>query len=87
MYTYHPKNTGVPADLVTESFIAGFTELYAVAKLNPNLRQVPIQHVEAVRTGLKQLGYRTRIRYRGPHSQQRDTLRRDARAFTVYFQE
>ena len=87
MYSYHPKNTCVPADLVTESFIAGFADLYAVARSNPNLRQVPIQHVEVVRAGLKQLGYRARIRYRGPHSQQRDTLKRNARAFTVYFQE
>jgi hypothetical protein len=87
MYTYHPKNTGVPADLVTESFIAGFADLYAVARSNPNLRQVPIQHVEAVRTGLKQLGYCARIRYRGPHAKQRDTHRADARAFTVYFKD
>jgi len=33
------------------------------------------------------LGYNVRIRYRGPHSQQRDTLKRNARAFTVYFLE
>jgi len=87
MFTYHPENTNVPADLVTESFIAGFAELYAVARSNPNLRQVPIQHVETVRAGLKQLGYCARIRYRGPHRQQRDTLKSNARAFTVYFKE
>jgi hypothetical protein len=48
---------------------------------------VPIDRVEAVRTGLKQLGYRVRIRYRGPHAQQRDTHKQDAQAFTVYFLE
>ena len=87
MYSYNPKNTSVPADLVTESFIAGFTDLYTVAQQNPNLRRIPIQHVDTVRAGLKQLGYRARIRYRGPHAQQRDTLKQNARAFTVYFQE
>jgi len=87
MYTYHPKNTGVPTNLVTESFVAGFADLYSVAKQNPNLRLVPIQHIEVVRAGLKQLGYRARIRYRGPHAQQRDTRKADARAFTVYFKD
>jgi hypothetical protein len=46
---------------------------------------VPIEHYDAVKSGLKQLGYRVRIRYRGPHAQQRDTHKSDARAFTVYF--
>jgi hypothetical protein len=46
---------------------------------------VPIDRVDAVRTGLQDLGYRVRIRYRGPHKQQRDTLKRNAHAFTVYF--
>jgi hypothetical protein len=48
---------------------------------------VPIEHYDAVKTGLKQLGYRVRIRYRGPHAQQRDTHKADARAFTVYFKD
>jgi len=88
MYTYHPENTQVPRrDLLTQSFIAGFAELYEVVKVNPNLRMVPIQHYTAVKTGLQQLGYRVRIRYRGPHAQQQDTHKADARAFTVYFQE
>ena len=46
---------------------------------------VPIKYADSIRDQLKQLGYRVRIRYRGPHTQHRDTLKRDARAFTVYF--
>jgi hypothetical protein len=86
MYTYHPENTRVPKrDLITQSFIAGLTELYQITQINPDLRMVPIRHYDAVKSGLKQLGYRARIRYRGPHTQQRDTHKADARAFTVYF--
>jgi hypothetical protein len=48
---------------------------------------VPIEHVETVRTGLHRLGYQFRIRYRGPHRPEHDTLKQDARAFTVYIQE
>jgi len=88
MYTYHPENTCVPRqDLATESFIAGFTELYQLVRTNPDLRMIPIQYYDTVKSGLTQLGYRVRIRYRGPHAQQRDTLKRDARAFTVYFRD
>jgi hypothetical protein len=86
MYTYHPQNTRVPKrDLVTQSFVAGLVDLYELARTNPDLRMVPICHYDAVKSGLKQLGYRARIRYRGPHAQQRDTHKADARAFTVYF--
>jgi hypothetical protein len=74
-------------DLVTEAFIAGLPDLYKTVKEFPELRMVPIACVDAVREGLKQLGYCVRIRYRGPHQQQRDTLKRNARAFTVYFIE
>ena len=88
MYTYHPENTQVPTqDLATLSFLAGFVELYGLVRTNPNLRMVPIQHYDTVKSGLKQLGYRARIRYRGPHAQQRDTHKADARAFTVYFKD
>ena len=75
----------MPVDLKTASFIAGFTELYHTSIVNPNLRMVPIKYADSIRTQLKQLGYSVRIRYRGPHTQHRDTLKRDARAFTVYF--
>jgi hypothetical protein len=88
MYTYCPENTKVPKrDLVTQSFVAGFAELFEVARSNPDLRMVPIQHYTSVKTGLQELGYRVRIRYRGPHGQKRDTHKADARAFTVYFQD
>lgn len=73
--------------LRTESFIAGYADLYTVVCEHPRLNMVPIDHVETVRNGLKQLGYRFRIRYRGPHLRQRDTLKCNARAFTVYIQE
>ena len=88
MYIYHPENTLVPKqDLISRSFIAGFVDLYELARTNPDLRMVPIEHYDAVKSGLKQLGYRVRIRYRGPHAQQRDTHKADARAFTVYFKD
>ena len=88
MYTYHPQNTGVPQqELAMKSFIAGFEELYELVRTNPDLRMIPIRHYDAVKSGLTQLGYRVRIRYRGPHAQQRDTHKADARAFTVYFKE
>lgn len=73
-------------ELKTESFIAGYGDLYNVVRDYPSLRMVPIEHVETVRNGLYHLGYKFRIRYRGPHLRQRDTLKRNARAFTVYIQ-
>ena len=77
----------MPVDLKTASFIAGFSDMFALVQENPDLRMVPIRYLDAVRSGLQQLGYRVRIRYRGPHAQQRDTHKADARAFTVYFRD
>jgi hypothetical protein len=74
-------------DLKVESFIAGFTGLYDVVRVNPRLNMVPIAHLDAVRDSLNRLGYNYRTRYRGPHGRQRDTLKRNARAFTIYFKE
>ena len=74
-------------EIVVESFVAGFTGLYDVVSVNPTLRMVPISHLDAVRDGLNRLGYNYRTRYRGPHARQRDTLKRNARAFTIYFRE
>lgn len=71
-------------EIKVESFIAGYAGLYDVVSVNPGLRMVPINHLDAVRNGLYKLGYKFRIRYRGPHGRQRDTLKRNARAFTVY---
>ena len=73
--------------LPVETFIAGFGDLHMLLKHYPGLRMVPIEHVKTVRTGLHQLGYQFRIRYRGPHKPEHDTLKQDARAFTVYIQE
>jgi hypothetical protein len=87
MYNYHVKNTRVPSHLRTAAFVSGFAGLYAAITESPDLRMIPIKYVDGVRSELKQLGYQVRIRYRGPHAQQRDTHKSDARAFTVYFQE
>jgi hypothetical protein len=73
--------------LPVETLIAGFGDLHMLLKHYPGLRMVPIEHVETVRTGLHRLGYQFRIRYRGPHRPEHDTLKQDARAFTVYIQE
>ena len=74
-------------DLVTEPFIAGLPDLYKTVKEYPELRMVPIDHLDGVREGLNRLGYKYRTRYRGPHQQTRDTLKQNARAFTIYFKE
>ena len=74
-------------DIKVGSFIAGDTELYNVIREYPDLRRVPIKHITSVREGLKRFGYNFRIRYRGPHRPQHDTLKQDARAFTVYIYE
>ena len=74
-------------DLRVESFITGNADLFAVVKQYPALRMVPIDHADIVRTGLKRLGYTFRIRYRGPHRAQHDTLKQNARAFTAYIYE
>ena len=74
-------------DLVTEAFVAGYQVLYNTLRENPSLRQVPIDRLDAIREGLNALGCNYRTRYRGPHGRQRDTLKRNARAFTIYFKE
>ncbi len=73
--------------LPVETFIAGFADLHMLLKEYPELRMVPIEHFSTVKSGLHRLGYRFRIRYRGPHRPEHDTLKQDARAFTVYIQE
>ena len=73
--------------LPTETFISGNAPFYNIVREFPELRMVPIQHYDTVKTGLHRLGYRFRIRYRGPHRPEHDTLKANARAFTVYIQE
>jgi hypothetical protein len=73
--------------LPVESFISGNAPLYSVVREYPELRMVPIEHYDTVKSGLTNLGYRFRIRYRGPHRPEHDTLKQNARAFTVYLQE
>jgi hypothetical protein len=74
-----------PNNLKTEAFIAGKIDLYNAVCENPHLRMVPIHQLDSVRRDLKQLGYRIRVRYRGPHWPLSDTVKARARAFTVYF--
>jgi hypothetical protein len=77
----------LPKELVTESFIAGLTVLYQTVKEYPGLSRVPIDRLDLVRNDLNRLGYNYRTRYRGPKSRSGETLKRNARAFTIYFQE
>jgi hypothetical protein len=78
-----------PNNLKTEAFIAGKIDLYNVVRENPELRMVPIAQLNGVRHGLQQLGYSIRIRYRGARrkTHNKDTLKQDACAFTVYFDQ
>jgi hypothetical protein len=73
-------------ELKVETFISGNAALFNVVREFPELRMVPIEHYDTVKSGLTNLGYRFRIRYRGPHRPEHDTLKRDAQAFTVYLQ-
>jgi hypothetical protein len=73
-------------ELPTETFISGNAPFYNIVREYPELRMVPIEHYDTVKNGLHRLGYRFRIRYRGPHRPEHDTLKQDARAFTVYIQ-
>jgi hypothetical protein len=77
----------VPKELCTESFIAGFSDVYMTVQANPEMRMIPISQLETVRRSLKQLGYRFRVVYRGPHRKNRSTLKSNARAFNVYFKD
>ena len=76
----------VPRELKTESFIAGFADIYDMLGTNPEMRMIPIDQLETVRPKLKQLGYRFRVVFRGPHRRNRSTLKTNARAFNVYFE-
>ena len=52
-----------------------------------SLKQIPIAHLDRVKKLLKQLGYKGRIVYRGPRTNQVDpsfTRKSDAERFTVY---
>ena len=75
----------VPRELKTDSFIAGFEDIYTMLGDNPEMRMIPIGQLDSVRPRLKQLGYRFRVVFRGPHRRNRGTLKTNARAFNVYF--
>jgi hypothetical protein len=76
----------VPQQLKTELFIAGFSDIYDMLGTNPEMRMIPIDQLDAIRPRLKQLGYRFRVVFRGPHRRHRSTLKTNARAFNVYFE-
>jgi hypothetical protein len=89
MLTYHTMVNNmpyVPQQLKTESFIAGFSNIYTMLGANPEMRMIPIDQLEPVRSSLKRLGYRFRVVFRGPHRRNRGTLKTNARAFNVYFE-
>ena len=71
----------VPNELKTTSFIAGKAELYNELCSNPELRLVPINKLYTIKDSLYKLGYKFRVRYRGPHSRSGETLKRNAYAF------
>jgi hypothetical protein len=48
------------------------------------IRMVPIAEVGAIKESIQRLGHRVRIRYRGPHGRNQDTLKADARAASIY---
>jgi len=73
--------------LPTETFISGNVPLYTLVREYPELRMVPIEYHDTVKTGLINLGYRFRIRYRGPKSRSGETHKTRARAFTVYIEQ
>jgi len=76
----------VPQALKTESFIAGFADIYTMLGANPEMRMIPIDQLESIRPRLKQLGYKFRVVFRGPHRRNSGTLKTNARAFNVYFE-
>jgi len=47
-------------------------------------RMIPLAQVETLRAILKSQGLKVRVRYRGPHGRCEDTLKRNARAATIY---
>ena len=85
MYKTSPGYTRVPPGFAVQCFTAGYEDLLGLLRTNPNLRCVPIRYLDSIREFTRELGYKTRIRYRGPHGRNRDTRRRDAYGFTVYF--
>jgi hypothetical protein len=47
-------------------------------------RMIPLAEVETLRARFKAQGLKVRVRYRGPHGPHCDTLKKDARAATIY---
>ena len=74
-------------ELATATFISGDVLFYNVVREFPSLSRVPMAHYDTVKKGLHRLGYRFRIRYRGPRSRSGEARKATARAFTVYFQQ
>jgi hypothetical protein len=47
-------------------------------------RMVPIELLPLFKALVRSQGKQYRVRYRGPHGVMQDTLKRNARAFTMY---
>lgn len=75
-------------ELSLAAFIAGYGQLYEDI-VDRQLAHIPIDQLDRVRSQIHSLGYRTRIRWRGPRrgTAGRHTLKQDARAFTVYLRD
>ena len=75
-------------EMKSRAFITGCTTLLNIVTINPDFYHVPIEHLDTLRQELRKCGYRKfRARFRGPRY---DIMRlhcrkRDARAFSVYF--
>jgi hypothetical protein len=65
--------------------MAGYGQLYEDI-VDRRLSWLPMDQLDRVKSQIHSLGYRTRIRWRGPRigTDGRHTLKRHARAFTVY---
>lgn len=75
-------------ELSVAAFIAGYGQLYEDI-VDRRLAHLPMDQLDRVRTQIHSLGYRTRIRWRGPRigTDGRHTLKKHARAFTVYLRD
>ena len=75
-------------ELAVAAFIAGYGQLYEDIA-DRNLAHLPLDQLDRVKSEIHSLGYRTRIRWRGPRigTDGRHTLKQHARAFTVYLKK
>lgn len=81
------------ADLKVKAFMAGFGELYEACQQHRppalGIARLPLNQLETIRSQLKSLKVKYRIRYAGPrHDRCRMTvLKADAKSFYIYLNE